>query len=284
MKDKKDKLDLKTKVPENVEGLDEEVEKVEELSDEAQSFVISEQNKEFKEEIEKIKGEKGKKKEILEKSIKMAKYLSKRDCSRYSKGNTNELSEVIENKKYKECRNSKKEIQSKLIGLLKDNFNCENLKQNIVSEISDNNEENLKLILLLINELNKNADAFKEGESQILYDLTMCIPENFENYWSVVEKNKKGKGTLKNTISAVKKDISNLVIKSLMNLIKVLHFDEIDNYLENKNMTKAGIMGRKNGMRLHKGIFNFLKTLNEFGNKTYDISDSINVEVIVNED
>ena len=213
----------------------------------------------------------------------MAKYLSKRDCSRYSKGNTNELSEVVEGQKYKECRNGKKEIQSKLIGILKDNFNCDNLKQNIASEISDNSEENIKLILLLINELNKNADAFKEGESQVLYDLTMCIPENFETYWTDVEKSKKGEGALNDTVSAVKKDVSNLVIKSLVNLIKVLHFDEIDDYLGNKNVTKAGIMGRANGMRLHKGIFNFLKTLNEFGSKTYDISDSINVEIVVNE-
>ena len=283
LKNKYENENIKIKLPEIIENIDEDVEKINELSDEAQLLLISNITNEYKEEIEKIKKKKDNKKEILEKSIKLAKYLSHRDCSRFSNGINNELSETIENSNYKKCRNNKKEIQSKLLEILKENFNCENLKQSINNDISDNVEENIKLIILLINELSNNADSFKKGESQIIYDITMCIQENFDEYFNLVENYKKEKGSLNSTILVIKKDISNLVIKSLVNLIKVLNFDEIDNYISDKNVTKSGIMGRKNSMKLHGGIFKFLKNLNEFGTSKYNLSDSIIIDVIINE-
>jgi len=118
----------------------------------------------------------------------MAKYLSNRDCSIYSSGSTNDLSKTINNDEYKNCRESKKKVQKKLIELIKDNFKCNNLMDLISKDgLTNNVEENIKYIILLIQELSNNADSFNQGESDILYDITTCFEQNFNEYWKKVE-------------------------------------------------------------------------------------------------
>lgn len=77
----------------------------------------------------------------------------------------------------------------------------------------------------------------------------------------------KEKESLDISFKTVKKDLSNLLIHSLANLIKLLHFKEIDNYIpENeRNITKAGIMGNAEVKRIHKSIRDFSKHFNKFG-------------------
>ena len=273
---------MKTKMPDI--DIDDEVEKFGKLSNQAQLDLLNDLEKKFNTEIEKIEK---KTSQFVQKIINMAKYLSNRDCSIYSSGSTNDLSKTINNDAYKNCRESKKKVQKKLIELIKDNFKCNNLMDLISKDgLTNNVEENIKYIILLIQELSNNADSFNQGESDILYDITTCFEQNFNEYWKKVEDYMKEKNSLDITISVVKKDLSNLLIQSLVNLIKVLHFEEIDNYIkeDERNITDAGIMGHSKGKKIHKSIKDFLKHFNEFGTGEYNLSDSILINVTINED
>ena len=273
---------MKTKMPEI--DIDEEVEKFSKLSNKAQLELLKNLEEEFSKEIEKIDKKTTK---FLKKVINMAKYLTNRDCSIYSSGNTNDLSKTINKEEYKQCRESKKKVQKKLIELMKDKFKCEDLKALISKEgLSTNVEENIKYIILLIQELSNNADSFYKEESKILYDLTTCFEHNFNEYWAQVNDYLKENGSLDLTILAIKKDLSNLLIQSLANLIKILHYEEIDGYIkeDDRNITESGIMGYLQGKKIHESIKDFIKHFNEFGNGEYNLSDSIIINVTINEE
>ena len=104
--------------------------------------------------------------------------------------------------------------------------------------MTDDVEQNLKYILFLITEITNNADSLKKGESEVLYNLTLCLQENFEDYWKNVQSSLKEKSTLTSAVKAIKKDISFMLLKSLTNLINILHYDEIDGYVQNNNKFK----------------------------------------------
>ncbi len=267
---------IKTKMPKIV--IDEEIEKFNKLSNKVQFEFLEELTQKFNKEIIKIEK---KTSEYISKLINMERYLSNRDCSIYSSGNTSDISKTLNDKEYIKCRESKKSIQKALIKLIKDL----NIKE-LIEDLSTNKEENIKYILLLIEELSNNYDSFNEGESNILYNIVLNLQENFTEYWSLVEEYLKEKGSLDITISAIKKDLSNILIQSLINLVKVLHFEEIDNYIseEKRNITKSGIMGYENGKKIYKSIKEFVKIFNEFGNGEYNLSDSLLINVTIKED
>ena len=53
------------------------------------------------------------------------------------------------------------------------------------------------------------------------------------------------------------------------NLINILHYDEIDGYLENsKNSSQSGLMMNEQGKKIQKGILDFVKQFSEFGEGT----------------
>jgi hypothetical protein len=116
--------------------------------------------------------------------------------------------------------------------------------------------------------------------------MITCIQENYEDYWIQVKEYLDERGTSNITISNVKKDISNLLINSMANLVKILHFDEVDNYMpENeKNITSNGLMASKKGKKIHKTMKQFVKDLNEFGDGLYNLSDSLIINITINND
>jgi hypothetical protein len=75
-----------------------------------------------------------------------------------------------------------------------------------------------------------------------------------------------------------------LILKPLSNLINVLHFNEIENsnYTNNTNATNNSsiIIPTERGKLLQNKIFEFTKYLNEFGNGTYKISNSMYINII----
>ena len=79
--------------------------------------------------------------------------------------------------------------------------------------------------------------------------MAINIQENLDEYWSKVEQYLKEKGSLNISISAIKKDLTNLLIQTLNNLVKALHFEEIYNYIpsEKRNITKSGIIAYEKG-------------------------------------
>jgi hypothetical protein len=272
---------LKTKMPEIDEN--EEVEKFMELSDSAQIAMLDDIFDNFEEEMSKINNVT----QIIQKLVNKEQFLSNRDCSIYINGTSRNSLYEINNMEYKICRENKKSKQKKIIDFIKNNFNCNYLSLLISKNgISSDVEENIKYINLLVDEITNNADSFEEGDSEVLLSVITCLQENYEASWNQVKDYLEEKGTLNITISAIKKDISNLLINSISNLVKVLHFEEIDNYIpENeKNITRKGLMAYKKGKQVHNNIKHFMKNFNEFGDSLYNLSDSFIININVNDD
>lgn len=277
---------MKTKMPkidDDVE-VDEEVEKFDKLSNDAQLDILQDLiDNEVKKEEGSIKANPIK---FIKKAIKTLRHLAHKDCSLFSNGSTNETSETIDNQKYKECRNKKKAFLKDINGLLKDEFKCDNIMNfiNNTNKMSENFEDNVKYIILLILELSNNYDSFDKGESQQLYDFATCFQQKFATIWEEVDKYLNGKGSLDLGKKAVKKDLSNLLIQSLANLIKVLHFEEIDGYIDDKKTKKSGIMESAKGKQIHKSMKEYMKNFNDFGEGEYNLTDSIMINVTINND
>ena len=271
---------IKTKMPEI--DTDEEVEKFNKLSNSSQVELLNDLVDKFNKDLLSLIN---KPIQLIERVINLAKYLTSRDCSKYSDGSTNDLSKTINNELYKSCRDGKKKIIKRLNDLITTKIQCDTLVS-YLKGLTNNIEENVKYIILLIQELGNSPDAFNEGEGEILYNITTCFQEKFDDIWTEVENYLKQKGSLDISISAVKKDLSNILIQSLSNLIKILHFEEIDNYISesDRNITKTGIMGNKNGKKIHKSIKEFMKHFNEFGNGEYNLTDSIMINVTINDE
>ena len=133
-------------------------------------------------------------------------------------------------------------------------------------------------------EATNNADSFTKGDIEVLMNMASCLQDNYKNYWNQVREYLERKDTPDTTFAAVKKDISNLLIKSISNLIKVLHFEEIDNYISDneKNITNKGLMSSKKGKQIYKNIKTFMKNFNEFGDGMYNLTDSLIFNITIN--
>ena len=162
-----------------------------------------------------------------------------------------------------------------IISLVKNYVQCENIDDLISSGVSNDMQENFKYILFLIYEISSNPDSLKEGESEILYNVTLCLQENFDTYWEKVEIN-----IIQDSDKAdVKQDVSFILIKTLSNLVNVHHYDELDGYLE-QNRTDFGIVRNEQAKKIHRGILDFAKQFHDFGNETYNISSSMNISIL----
>ena len=273
---------LKTKMPDTDEK--EELEKFNRLSINAKIDLLDEMFKNFDEEIANLTNTS----QIIKNLINKEKFLINRDCSIYANKSSNDsLNEINNNTEYKNCRENKKIKQKKIIEYLKDNLNCKYLSLLISQNgISNDVEQNIKYIILLIQEVTYNADSFSEGDSEVLLNLTTCLQENYEAYWNQVKEFLNEKGSLNIIISAVKEDISYLLINTMSNLVKILHFEEIDNYISenDKNITNHGLMSSKEGKQIHNNMKQFFKNFNEFGESFYNLSDSLMINITINND
>ena len=225
--------------------------------------------------------------EVMQNLINKERYLAIIDCSIFANGSSDNSLNELNNIDYQNCRENKKSKQKKSIEYLKNNLNCNYLSLLISkSGISTNVEYNIKYIIVLIMEMTNNGDSLSEGDSEVLFNIVTCLQENYEYYWNLVENYLKEKNETDFMISAIKKDITNLLIYSITNLVKILHFDEIDNYIseEEKNITSKGLMASKKGKQIYKSMKHFMKYFNEFGDGVYNISDSLIINVIINDE
>ena len=276
---------LKTDVPVMIKEIQDKVDSYKKLAHEAQLKVLKDLNSTLKTVINEVKNNKKKLKDFVEEGINVAKHLASRDCSLYASGETNEEDKTYKAKLYIECRNSKKYILSQLLDTVKDQLQCSKIVEVITSNLSDNIDQNIKYILFLINELTNNPEALEQGKSQIVYDLVNCLQEKFDEYWPKIETYLKEKQNyLKQSILAVKKDLANILMQSLSNLVNVLHFEEIDGYIQEikEEAKKEGLILIDKAKKINKNIFNCIKKFNEFGNNFYNISASMGVNVTVN--
>ena len=217
-------------------------------------------------------------KEMVEKASNIAEYLTQKDCSSLTTDSNNGGSGTM-NEDFKECRNEKKNILNEIINYVSEELECDKIITLIEGGMSNNKEDNFKYILFLIYELTSNSDSLDKGKSEVLYNITLCLQENFENHWETVEDEIK-ESESKDSLDNIKQDVSLLLIKTLTNLINILHYDEIDGYID-KNISNAGLMRSEQGKKIQKGILDFAKQFNDFGSGEYNVSDSMNIFVTV---
>ena len=215
---------------------------------------------------------------LYEKVIEFTKYLTYTDCSIFASGSSNIEKETIKKEDYVKCRQNKQEFLENVINkILNDKlqiFNCSFLNETIISKLGKDTELNLKYVLILINELSNNPESYKKGFSQKLFNAAICLQENFDKYWQVIKPELYSKYQLNSSISAIKKDALYIILQTLANLAKIIHYDEIDGYI-NSAKTKTGLILNETYIQIQKKIIEFSKKLNEFGEEFYPLSGSM---------
>ena len=139
-------------------------------------------------------------------------------------------------------------------------------------------EYNLKYFLFLAISLTENPDAIEKGTSQIIYDIINCLQEKFQYIWPSINDK------MENQIEAlnVKRDIINLLAKSISNFVTFIQFEENFGFIERAENI-AGIIKNKNAKKVYKNIFRIMKKFNEFGTQSYNISTNLNLNVFTND-
>ena len=273
---------IKTDVPKKIKEIEENLEKFAAAAIDAKKLFLSKLMDELKKLIPQAEQ---KLKEVIEKVIEILKYLEYTDCSIYASGSSNEEAETIKAKLYLECRKTKQSIIDEILKNLSVNLKCDSLQNLVTSDvISSDVEENIKYILLLINELSNNPESFTNNATEILIDLVECAHDKFDQYWQLIQIYlKQNKKYLDQSIMAVKKDLEKIILMTLENLAKVIDFQQLDGYIAKtkKEIKKTGIIVYEKAVKIQKKILEFAKRLNEFGTANYTFSGSIfaNVEI-----
>lgn len=270
---------LKTEIPENIKKFEEEAKAFAATIYNAKKELISK----ALEELETIKDNASKTlNDIIENGIKVLKYLTYTDCSIYASGSTNEEDKTIKGEVYLECRQFKQEIVEKIINAIKakiDNFKCPALLTFIQTDVFTKDfETNLKSLLLFINELSNNPESFKEETSDFLLELIECIEDNFDKYWEEIEKYlKQSKNYLDESIKIIKRDVVNIILQTLENVAKLIHFEELDGYIAKaeEDLTKTGLIIYDKATQIQQKILEFARKLNDFGKFNYTFSGSM---------
>lgn len=201
-------------------------------------------------------------KTLIEQTTETAKYLSYKICN-----STNMTS-------YEECRNHKKEVFSQIIEMVHDEFQCSKIITIITEQIIQGDVgESLKYILFLVNTITTNPDAIMKGKAQAVYDIAYCLKDKIIDNWPEIEAKLKEKD-----ITLFNKDITNLLVQTMENLVSIIHFEEIDGYIDQCD-AKTFLINNEYAKSIHKNIFNTLKKLNDYGSQFYNLSANIVVNV-----
>ena len=139
---------------------------------------------------------------------------------------------------YEECRNNKKEVFTQLITQVHDKFQCSEIITIVTSHIlAGNINSSLKYLLFLVNSITKNPDAIEKTKIKAVYELYYCVEEKLEEYLPTIENNFANK----TAYLELKKDITSLLIQSTDNLVSIIHFEELDNLIQEANK-KTGLI------------------------------------------
>ena len=269
--------EMKSSVPDFINNMRNQSDSFSQLNNEEQMGKLNEEKSSLETKKSAFKSDQSpeKRKDMMEKATEIAEYLTKKDCSNSVNSSS---SDILADSTFQECRNQKKEIMTDIISLVKDYVQCENIDDLISTGVSEDKQENFKYILFLIYEVSSNPDSLKKGESEILYNVTLCLQENFDTYWTSVESDITEEDIVK---ADVKQDVSLILIKTLSNLVNVHHYDEIDGYLdEGIKMSDNGLMKNEQAKKIHKGMLEFAQKFHDFGNATYNISSSMNISIL----
>ena len=263
-KNKKEIEHFKSDIPKIIDDVLDEISDFGYLDLKDQRAYLKKQKDELK---DKIKGKETK--EIVKQVYKMFKQMLKNEC--YNSEN------------YDECRKEKKTIIKETLNEINNIFKC-NTIINDIQNIDENNSfvENVKVVLALISSASENSDSLNKGDSQILYDLSYCVLDKYEDIWKKTLENIKQLKYNETEKLNIQKDIIELIIKSIGNLMDVIKYDEVDKFLENyniKNLTQ--ILVSQTAKKLKKKIHQASKLLWRFGNGNYSLENiDINITQI----
>lgn len=257
---------LKSKIPDYIERIQKELENFKNYAKEKKDEIIKKVTEEAKAQYEKIKDDPLVYfKPIAEKATEAANYLQQKVC------------DVINKDEYNECRESKRAMFTQIYGYVKDNFQCSKIV-NIITNVDKNNiEQNLKYVLFLISAMTGNPDSITRIQAQAMYDAMHCLEEKFSEYWPAIQ----AQLTDETKRIELKQDITDLMIQSYSNLINMIHFEEIDGLIQ-KASDKTGLISDENAKKIQQGLFKALAKLNEFGNKLYNYTANLALEVFAN--
>ena len=275
---------LKTKIPTGIKDIEEEAKKFSTSSLDIKIKIIAEIEKNLN--ISKIIDETGGNiKTIIEKSMKLLKYLTYLDCSINASGSTDSREKTIEGEIYLKCKESKTSIIDRIVNPLKEVLTCDNI-ENLInqqmllsSEGESSFEDTIKYLFLFVNELTNNQEAISNSTIDYIIEMIECLEKNFDIIWEKLES------ILTNTylqeaIKAIKRDLENIILQTLENLAKIIHFEEIDGMIS-VNITNNGIIIDAKMKLIYEKILDFSKKLLEFGSYNYTFSGSMlaNVEI-----
>lgn len=253
---------IKTDFPEFVEELENKAFQFSKLSDNAKYAFLENLNKKYENEVDinnlKI---------FYQKSIEILKYLETLDCSKYSSGISNMENDTIKTEKYVNCRNVKQNSMEKIINKLKSK------SQNIIDIINsfpDNKVEILKYFLIFIGEMTNNEDSYRKDWSGILIQNSINLSNQFDEYWTLIKNSLKEKES-EEYIKQLEKETLLSIMTILSNLPRIIHFDEIDGYINKTeiNITKTGLILFEKSIEIQEAILNSSKKIKESGDLRY---------------
>lgn len=275
---------LRTDIPQFIAKIETDVQQFRTMAKEAQMKILTNLNSTLNNAVAEVKKAGANVTKFVERAIETAKYVANLDCTVYVDGKTSEAGKTIRAGAYIECRETKRNILNQIISVINDKLQCATILKTIVSGLSDDPEANLKYILFLLNEVTSSPEALNKTTSQILYDVSTCVNEQFDKYWPEVEKYlREKKDYLNETISAIKRDVTTIIMQNLANLVDTLHFDEIDGYIDEKvkQVKNTGLMLYEKSKKVYSQIKEMAVQLNQLGNGFYNISGSMAVNVAV---
>ena len=231
---------------------------VDDVLDDISNFAhlhIPEQKEILNDALKKLKQTQKLSKEKLQQAYKMLKQMVKKECTN--------------SQNYEECRKDKKKIFEDLFKEIKDYFSCNNILDNIKNfDDSSSFTENVKSILALISSTTDNSDSLNQDNSQFLYNLSYCVLDKFDEIWD--HTNKEIKDLTPEESLNVKKDIIQLMVKSISNLVEIIKYDEADGFLEDKmKVLSTKILISETAKKLRKKIHHAAKLLWKLGNGNY---------------
>lgn len=199
---------LKTNIPSFITDIREKIGDFKEMAFESQQEVLNDLNNTIKGIIKEIKESKDNIneniKEFIEKSTKVAGFLTGRDCG------------ILDYIPFYECSDIKKYILIQILETVNEEFKCSKIVEMITTNlISKDLSHNLKSILLFIWTLSSNPDALIEGSAQILYDTINCFEDKFDIFWPQIEEYLK----VDKISLDVKKDSFLILLSLLTNII-----------------------------------------------------------------
>lgn len=201
-------------------------------------------------------------KELIEQTSETAKYISYKICN-----STNMTS-------YDECRNHKKEVFGQIIEMVHDEFQCSKIVTIITEQIIKGDVgQSLKYIFFLVNTITNNPDAIMRGKAQVVYDIVYCLKDKIIDNWPEISAKLDEK-----TKKEINIDITSLLVQSMENLASVIHFEELDGYIEQSD-AKTFLIKNEYAKSIHKNLFSTLQKLNEYGSKFYNFSANLAVNV-----